>query len=69
MCLGGMLASDVLTLPEAIQMEVRKFFNRLEDWLAQLLLQGIASKDFRFAGNAKQSRIYSFCIRRIIIIS
>ena len=54
MCLGGMLASDVLTLPEAIQMEVRKFFNRLEDWLAQLLLQGIASKDFRFAGNAKQ---------------
>src|SRR5580658_2146272 len=26
MCLGGMLASDVLTLPEIIQKEVRVFF-------------------------------------------
>ena len=33
---------------------MRIFFNRLEGWLEQLLLQGIASKDFHFLGNAKQ---------------
>src|SRR3990167_381532 len=33
MCLGGMLASDILTLPDTIQHEVRIFFNRLHHWL------------------------------------
>lgn len=54
MCLGGMLASDVLTLPETIQFEVRVFFNRIEKWLEQLLTQGKAKGDFHFAGTAKK---------------
>lgn len=54
MCLGGMLASDVLTLPESIQFEVRVFFNRIEKWLEQVLSQGKAKGDFHFAGSAKK---------------
>lgn len=54
MCLGGMLASDVLTLPETIQFEVRVFFNRIEKWLEQLLSQGKAKGDFHFTGSAKK---------------
>lgn len=54
MCLGGMLASDVLTLPEMIQVEVRTFFSRIEKWLEQLLLQGKASGDFHFTGKVKK---------------
>lgn len=46
MCLGGMLASDVLTLPKPIQNEVREFFNKIGMWLAQLLTEGIANKEF-----------------------
>jgi TetR/AcrR family transcriptional repressor of nem operon len=46
MCLGGMLASDVLTLPDIIQKEVRVFFNRLEDWLKRLLLEACNKKEF-----------------------
>ncbi|PHQ80309.1 MAG: TetR family transcriptional regulator [Coxiella sp. (in: Bacteria)] len=46
MCLGGMLASDVLTLPESIQHEVREFFRRIEDWLRRLLNQGVESKEY-----------------------
>ena len=46
MCLGGMLASDTLTLPENIQSEVRIFFRRIEDWLKHLLEQGIEKKEF-----------------------
>ena len=45
MCLGGMLASDVLTLPEMIQKEVCIFFNRLEDWLKRLLIESISNKE------------------------
>jgi len=55
MCLGGMLASDVLTLPEIIQFEVRNFFNRIEKWLEKLLSQGKAAGDFHFSGSAKKA--------------
>lgn len=54
MCLGGMLASDVLTLPETIQFEVRDFFNRIEKWLEQLLSRGKAKDDFHFTSTAKK---------------
>lgn len=53
MCLGGMLASDVLTLPESIQSEVRIFFNRLEKWLELLLIQGRTRGEFNYSGQAK----------------
>lgn len=46
MCLGGMLASDVLTLPEGIQSEIKRFFTRIEEWLVQLLDQGVESQEF-----------------------
>lgn len=46
MCLGGMLASEVLTLSEEIQYEVRLFFQKIENWLARLLTQGIEKQEF-----------------------
>jgi TetR/AcrR family transcriptional repressor of nem operon len=46
MCLGGMLASDVLTLPEIIQDEVKKFFAQLEDWIIRLLTEAMHKKEF-----------------------
>lgn len=45
MCLGGMLASDVLTLPEQIQHEVRIFFSRIENWLKRLLTEAIQKNE------------------------
>lgn len=39
MCLGGMLASDVLSLPEKVKNKVRYFFNILEKWIEELLHQ------------------------------
>ncbi len=33
-CVAGMLASDVETLGETLQVEVRRFFNEVEAWLA-----------------------------------
>ena len=48
MCLGGILASEVLTLPEVVQLEVKLFFTQLEEWLIALLINGKASDEFNF---------------------
>jgi TetR/AcrR family transcriptional repressor of nem operon len=62
MCLGGMLASDVLTLPESIQFEVRIFFNRIEKWLEQLLSQGKVAGEFQFTGKVKREAEFILAI-------
>lgn len=54
MCLGGMLASDVLTLPESIQQEVKTFFKKLEKWLAKLLELGKKENEFSLKGSIKE---------------
>lgn len=62
MCLGGMLASDVLTLPENIQYEVRVFFNRIEKWIEQLLSQGKVAGEFHFTGKVKREAEFILAI-------
>lgn len=55
MCLGGMLASEVLTLPEPIKKEVQQFFIRIQGWLKELLLEGVEKKEFKLDKNALQT--------------
>lgn len=44
MCLGGMLASDVISLPEKVRVKVRTFFNVLEKWLIDVISEGASDK-------------------------
>lgn len=46
MCLGGILASDVLTLPENIQHEVKHFFQKIEFWVGELLQKAHQAGEF-----------------------
>jgi TetR/AcrR family transcriptional regulator, transcriptional repressor for nem operon len=39
-CLCGMLAADVATLPDAVRSALRAFFKMNESWLAKVLAQG-----------------------------
>ena len=48
------LAVDVLTLPEAIQKEVKLFFKNIEQWLEQFLLSGKKVGKFHFKGEARE---------------
>jgi TetR/AcrR family transcriptional regulator, transcriptional repressor for nem operon len=43
MCLGGMFAADVLTLPPPTQEAVRFFFRSAEAWLTTVLAEGAAA--------------------------
>jgi len=52
MCLCGMLAADIATLPEAVGGEVRGFFADQEAWLTGVLAAGRQAGTFRFAAPA-----------------
>ncbi|MBN4667617.1 TetR/AcrR family transcriptional regulator [Pandoraea nosoerga] len=41
-CLCGMLAADIETLPETVRRAVQEFFAKHEAWLADVLTQGVA---------------------------
>lgn len=45
MCLGGMFASDLQSLPIAIQNQVKKFFTMILDWLEELFVAHGFSKE------------------------
>ena len=52
-CLGGMLATDLMTLPQGVQTEVKKFFSENEAWLSSVLKAGRESGQFTFEGSPK----------------
>lgn len=52
MCLCGMLASDIATLPEQVSTELKKFFADNETWLTKVLSDGRKAKALSFNGPA-----------------
>ncbi len=50
-CLCGMLAAEVSSLPRAVQEEVRRFFDDNETWLIRVLSEGRRAKSLRFNGS------------------
>jgi TetR/AcrR family transcriptional repressor of nem operon len=53
MCLCGMLASDIGTLPEEIRREVIGFFAENETWLSKVLDEGRKAGTLGFSGPAE----------------
>lgn len=52
-CLCGMFASDMITLPDSAQVQVRHFFAENEEWLAGLLKAGRDAGKFKFDGSPR----------------
>lgn len=52
MCLCGMLAAEYETLPPPMQQEIRRFFDRNEEWLVDVLEEGRRNGSLHFAGAA-----------------
>jgi TetR/AcrR family transcriptional repressor of nem operon len=50
MCLGGILAADILTLPSEIRDEVQSFFDLNEHWLTRILGEGRRAGLLQFTG-------------------
>lgn len=52
MCLCGMMAADVATLPKPLRASLAEFFAENEAWLAQVLEEGRRRGELRFDGTA-----------------
>lgn len=52
LCLGGMLAADIMTLSDRVRGALQGFFRAHEAWLARVLAQGAAEGTLRFSGSA-----------------
>jgi len=53
MCLCGMLAADVATLPKAMRSGIDRFFAENETWLARVLEEGRERGELHFEGDAE----------------
>lgn len=51
-CLCGMLAADIESLPENVRQAVQAFFRTNENWLADVLAQGAKEGTLTFSGKA-----------------
>jgi len=55
MCLCGVLAAEMSSLPERLAAGVRGFFEENEQWLAGVLGRGRSSGELRFPGSAERT--------------
>lgn len=58
LCLCGMLAAEILTLPTALQEDLRAFFDRSERWLAGVLDAGHDAHTLEFRGSPVDAARY-----------
>jgi len=52
MCMCGMFAAEYSTLPGPMRNELRRFFNKNEEWLARHLEQGRTNGGFEYEGSS-----------------
>lgn len=53
LCLGGMLAGEVMSLPERVRGALQGFFRAHEVWLTRVLAQGAEEGTLKFSGTAE----------------
>lgn len=54
-CLCGMLAADIETLPDSVRQAVQAFFRANESWLAKVLAQGASEGTLSANGNPENA--------------
>ncbi len=70
LCMGCMLASDLVTLPNDVQDEVRAFFADLERWVGNVMREGRTSGTLTFAGTPdKVARAFVALLQGALIVA
>lgn len=54
-CLCGMLAADIASLPQNVRLAVQAFFKANESWLAKVLAQGVREETVAVAGKPEHA--------------
>ena len=64
LCLGGMLAAEVMSLPERVRGALQGFFRAHEAWLTRVLAQGAEEGTLKFSGTAEAAgrAVFATCL-------
>jgi len=55
LCLGGMLAAELMSYSDKVRTAVQAFFHAQEKWVAEVLAQGAAEGTLRFHGTPEEA--------------
>ena len=70
MCLCGMLAADLSTLPKEMREGIKRFFDDNEVWLASVLETGRKATQLRFQGTAvDQARFILYSLEGAMLVA
>jgi len=70
MCLCGMMAADIATLPKPVRAEIRRFFDENEAWLVRVISDGRRAKSLRFAGTPEvEARLLTMGLEGAMLVA
>ena len=70
MCLCGMMAADIATLPKPVRAEIRRFFDENEGWLVRVISDGRKAKTLRFAGTPEvEARLLTMGLEGAMLVA
>jgi TetR/AcrR family transcriptional repressor of nem operon len=70
MCLCGMLAAEIETLPSPMRHAVVRFFDANEEWVEEILREGVEQDELRLAGNARdEARLFVSSLQGAVLVA
>jgi TetR/AcrR family transcriptional repressor of nem operon len=70
MCLCGMMAADIASLPKALRVEIKRFFDENEAWLLRVISAGRKSKALRLAGTPQvEARLLTMGLEGAMLVA
>jgi TetR/AcrR family transcriptional repressor of nem operon len=70
MCLCGMMAADIATLPKPVRTEIRRFFDENETWLVRILRAGQKARTLRLAASPEvEARLLTMGLEGAMLVA
>ena len=70
MCLCGMMAADIATLPKSVRGEIKRFFDENEAWLVRVMEEGRKAKTLRLAATPEiEARLLTMGLEGAMLVA
>jgi len=70
MCLCGMMAADIASLPRSVRAEIKRFFNENEAWLVRVLKAGQKAGTLKLAGTVEvEARLLTMGLEGAMLVA
>jgi len=70
MCLCGMMAVDIASLPRSVRAEIKRFFNENEAWLVRVLKAGQKAGTLKLAGTVEvEARLLTMGLEGAMLVA